>query len=137
MKKIPQIILIEDDPRWLKRIRIVLEATNCKIEAYGKYSEKLLRRLEKKDYDLLVTDLHLGGFERRNEGQVVVEYARKLNNDIPIIVITGYPFEDVLEVINSLVEAKIDDFVAKSNWDPARLLQTVKILLKKSKKKPS
>ncbi len=133
IKQAPKIIIIEDDVKWLKRIRAVLKAQNFKIETYNQYNENLLRRLAKKDYDLLITDLILDSLEHTKKGKNVAEFARQRNKNIPIIVISGYA--DVYDVREAFFNLKIDDFILKGTWDPANFLEAVKNALKNKKKK--
>ncbi len=133
-RKKKKIIIFEDDKLWMERIRSVLKSQNFEMEAYRHYSEKLLSRLAVDDYDLLVTDINLNNSEPSKDGTVVVEYARACKKKLPIVVITGYAFDDVLEVIDHLVEAKIDHFIAKSKYDPAKFLKVVLRLLRRGRK---
>jgi FixJ family two-component response regulator len=131
IRKNPKIIIIEDDPRWLKRMRTVLKAQNFEMEDYNKYNEELLHRLAKKDYDLLITDLILDSLAFTKEGKTVVEFARGLNKNTPIIVISGYA--DVYDVREAFFKLKIDDFILKSTWDPANFLEAVINALNKNR----
>jgi CheY-like chemotaxis protein len=130
-RKVPKIIIIEDDLKWLKRIRNVLKAKNFEVEAYNKYGEELLHILAKKDYDLLITDLILDSLAFTKEGKTVVEFARGLNKNTPIIVISGYA--DVYDVREAFFKLKIDDFILKSTWDPANFLEAVINALNKNR----
>jgi CheY-like chemotaxis protein len=135
IRKNPKIIIIEDDPRWLKRMRTVLKAQNFEMEVYNKYNEELLHRLAKKDYDLLITDLILDSLAFTKEGKIVAEFARGLNKNTPIIVVSGYA--DVYDVRDAFFKLKIDDFVLKSTWDPANFLEAVRNALNKNKNRGS
>jgi len=54
-------------------------------------------RLRIIDYDLLITDLRMPGFD----GLSVIREARRLKTDIPIIIITGHPTEaSAIEAVN-------------------------------------
>jgi len=130
IRKIPKIIIIEDDPKWLERIRTVLKVQNFKTEHYDKYSEELLQRLAKNDYDLIITDLILDSLEFKKEGKILAEFARDLNKDIPIIVISGYA--DVYDIRDAFFKLKIDDFILKSTWEPASFLERIKTALNKA-----
>jgi len=137
-KTIPKIIVFEDDPQWSNRIENVLKAVECESEVYDHYSEELLRRLGISDYNLLITDINLTPSERSKEGTVLVEFVRVCRENIPIIVITGYPYlDDVLDVVDTLVKSRIDYFFAKQNWNPASFLDAVKTALKEGRNKSS
>lgn len=136
-EKKPKIIVVEDDKKWLEKIQNVLKAQKFEIEPHDHYSEELLSRLGINDYDLLITDISLNYSERSKEGTVLVRFTRVCNEDIPIIVITGYPYDDVLDVIDDLVKSRMDHFIVKSNWDPANFLKAVKDSLNKSKNRDS
>lgn len=135
IRKIPKIIIVEDDPKWLERIKAVLKAQNFEIELYNQYSEELLGRLAEKDYDLLITDLILDSLAFTKKGKIVAEFTRRLNKNTPIIVISGYA--DVYDVREAFFNLKSDDFILKSAWDPANFLEAVRNALNKSKNKGS
>ncbi len=135
--KNPKIVIIEDDQKWLSRMQNMLVAQNYDVEAHYNYSDELLSRLSKDDYDLLITDISLDESENSKGGLKLVKSARESNRNIPIIVTTGYKYDDVLVVVDDLVESKIDYFIAKSNWDPKIFLEAVKGVLKQGKNKSS
>ncbi len=129
-----RIIVFEDDKKWLERIQNVLESQKFEIEPYDHYSEELVGRLTRDDYDLLITDIALDNIKSK-EGTILIKFVRACHKTIPILVVTGYSDDDVLDVVDDLVKSRIDYFIAKSNWDPAYFLQAVKNALNKKKKR--
>lgn len=128
IKRIPRIIIIEDEPLWLERIQKVLNVQNFDLELYSQYSEDLLGRLANEEYDLLITDLILDSLAFSKEGEIVAKFARRLNSKTPIIIISGYA--DVSDVREAFYNLKIHDFILKSKWDPTSFLEAVKNALK-------
>lgn len=131
--KAPKLIIFEDDKKWLDRIRDTLKDQGCKIETFSRYNEKLLNRFAKDDYDLLITDISLDSSARSKEGIILAKFVRENRKNLPIIVVTGYAFDDVWDVVDHIVESKIDHLFIKSRWDPAKFLKAVKEALKRKK----
>lgn len=133
-RKTIKVIVVEDEKKWIEKIRVVLKAQKFKVETYQDYSEELIVRLSRNDYDLLITDIDLKKLEYSKDGVVLIKYALETNKNIPVIVVTGYPYNDVLEMMEPLLEAKIKHFIPKSKWDAAKFLKTVKTALRKGTK---
>jgi CheY-like chemotaxis protein len=134
-RKAPKIIIFEDDKKWLDRIHDTLRGQKYKIETYSRYDEKLLSRFAKHDYDLLITDIALDNVKYSKDGIVLAKFVRAFKKNIPIIVVKGYSFDDVWDVVDHIVESKIDHLFIKSKWDPAKFLKAVKDALEKRKAK--
>ena len=134
--KVPKIIIFEDDKNWLERIRDTLSDQGYKIETHIRYDDKLLNRLAKDDYDMLITDIALDNIKYSKEGIVLAKFVRASKKNIPIIVLTGYSFDDVWEVVDHIVESKIDHLFVKSHWHPAKFLKAVEDALKRRKPHP-
>jgi len=135
--KAPKIIIFEDDKQWLVRIRDTLRDQGCKIKTFSHYNEKLLKRFAKNDYDLLITDINLDGTARSKEGIMLAKFVREHHKKLPIIVVTGYSYDDVWDVVDHIVETKIDYLFIKNKWDPTKFLKAVKGALKRRKSRSS
>jgi len=132
-----RIIIFEDERKWLGKIQDALSEQGYKIESYRRYNGKLLSRFAKNDYDLLITDINLEKTERSKEGIMLAKFVREHHKKLPIIVVTGYSYDDVWEVVDHIVESKIDYLFIKNKWDPTKFLKAVKGALKRRKARSS
>ena len=123
----PKIIIIEDDSRWLQRTQTMLDAQHFRTETYDRYSDELLLRLTKDDYDLLIIDLNLDSLESSKQGKNLAQLARESNKNLPIIVISGVG--DMYDVKEAYSDLKIHDFIFKQQWNPTSFLLAVKSAL--------
>lgn len=90
------ILVIDDEPSIRKLIRINLER-----EGYRVYTESNglsgLERVQDTDIHLVLLDLKMPGME----GPEIVTELRKNEQDIPIIIVTGYPDSQMMMKVNS------------------------------------
>ena len=92
----PRVLVVDDEAS----IRDLL----AKTLALGEYEVDLapdgrtaLERLRIIPYDLVITDLKMPGVD----GLAVIREARRLNPEIPVIIITGFPTEaSAIEAVN-------------------------------------
>jgi DNA-binding response OmpR family regulator len=120
---LPEIgVLLVEDERFLDRvvsdalrtIGVPCETVSCEEEA--------VRRLEQRRYDLLILDLRI----LRGSGVAVLQQARALYPDLPVIVVTAYTAaEDVAQALALGVDALL-----YKPFDIDTLLNTVRTLLR-------
>ncbi len=91
----PQRILIaEDEPKYVRILELLLENEEYRLTSVGD-GERAIAELERASFDLVLTDLQMP----RGDGLAVLEKARALDPDLPVVVITAFG------TIGSAVEA--------------------------------
>jgi CheY-like chemotaxis protein len=94
MKK-GKIIVLDDDPVVTLSCKRILGAEGYNITTVAR-GEEALKKIEKEEYDLLITDIRLPDMH----GIEVVREARIIQPNTDVVVITGYPtLEDAKESI--------------------------------------
>jgi CheY-like chemotaxis protein len=120
-------ILIVDDEKHLVTFlqeTLLLEVPGCHVDAA--YSgEEALSRLAQSDYDLILADLKMPGFD----GLDLVKGIRYLNPHVPIILMTGYGSKMVRQ---EAAQLGVNHYVDKP-FDVGELLQTLGQLLAEQK----
>jgi DNA-binding NtrC family response regulator len=121
MKKDISVMVLDDEPIVGERLRPVLEKEGYEVEVFTD-SQEALNRLEKKYFQVLVTDLKMSG----PSGLDVLKFLKDQTKATKAIVITGYA------TIERAREAQVLDaeFVTK----PFKLEQIVKLVDKAAKK---
>jgi hypothetical protein len=99
------ILIIDDEPSVLESLRIFLEDEGYEVhEALeGRTGLELFQSVSP---DVVVTDLRMPGMP----GLDVISEIRKLNQSVPIIVITGY---GTLEFAIEAIRSEVHDFITK------------------------
>ena len=116
-----RILLIEDDSSDQKLIRTALEngLEHVQIEVVDK-RHLIQDALNADRVDIVLSDYELKGFT----GLDVVSDVKNINNDIPIIILTG---EDNDQVAIEILKRGVDDFIIKSlkfiRLLPAKIIQ--------------
>ncbi|OIP86874.1 MAG: hypothetical protein AUK24_10230 [Syntrophaceae bacterium CG2_30_49_12] len=121
MKKDISVMVLDDEPIVGERLQPVLEKEGFQVEVFTD-SQKALKRLEEKNFQILVTDLKMSG----PTGMDVLKYIKDHERDTEAIMITGYA------TIERAREAEILD--AKFVTKPFKLDQIVKLVNKAAKK---
>jgi DNA-binding NtrC family response regulator len=121
MKKNISVMVLDDEPIVGERLRPVLEREGYEVEVFTD-SQEALNRLQKKYFQVLVTDLKMSG----PSGLDVLKFLKDQAMETKAIVITGYA------TIERAREAEVLDaeFVTK----PFKLEQIVKLVDKAAKK---
>ena len=93
MEKRKDVLILDDEPIVGERLRPVLEKAGFNVETYTE-SQKALKRLEEKRFQVVVTDVKMSG----PDGIDVLSFVKKRGLDTQVIVITGYgSIETVLD----------------------------------------
>ena len=121
-----KILFVDDDQTMRNAIRIILnsnelEIANCKEDA--------IRLLKGKNFDLLLTDLHLS---TKSSGLSLVSDARELNEDMYIVVVTGFAS---IETAIEAIKFGADDYISKEFTPDSLRLSIAKFLEAKENKK--
>jgi len=92
----PRILIVDDEEtiRELLLKTLALAEYEVDVAPDGRTAVDRMRLIP---YDLLITDLRMPGVD----GLTVIREARRLNSDIPVIIVTGYSSEaSAIEAIN-------------------------------------
>jgi YesN/AraC family two-component response regulator len=104
MKKY-KLLLIDDDPLVLKGIGSSLKAEGYKVTV-AENGEKALEILEKKVFDVVITDKVMGDVD----GLQILKTVKKSNPETIVIILTGH--EDLQSTIHAL-RLHADDYLLK------------------------
>lgn len=122
MSSQPLILVVDDEERIRRLVRMYLERSGYDVEEAGDGTDALALALTK-TYSLIVLDLMLPGMDGRD----VCEEIRKVS-DVPILMLTAAG--DETERIHGF-ELGADDYVVKP-FSPRELVMRVKALLKRA-----
>ncbi len=105
MEKPLQIVVVDDEPIVRKRLKPALEKSGYEVEVYEDGSG-LLKRLEEKSFDIVVTDVRM----EEVDGIQVLEEVLSQSERTKVIIITGYA---TVEVAREALTKGAFDFIAK------------------------
>ena len=80
-----QVLIIDDDPGMRSTLSDILEAVDYEVKDLGKGREAL-DWLKKNSFDIVIMDIKLPDID----GMKLLEEARQINPEAPVIMITGY-----------------------------------------------
>jgi DNA-binding response OmpR family regulator len=83
--QVREILLVDDDPGFRVTLGALLTQAGYAVATEEAF-EPALQYLSAHQPDLLITDLHLDG----RSGWELVDYARKHQPDLPVVVVTGF-----------------------------------------------
>lgn len=104
----PAILIIEDDPRWYRQFKTILEQIGCSVEVAENH-EKANTLLEKSEYDLVLLDVCLNGSVITLEDQLLWEFLKNEYPDLPVVAVTGWPLG--VEWVWKLAKSDLTNFV--------------------------
>lgn len=85
MAKNKDVLILDDEPIVVERLKPVLEKEGFNVETFTE-SEKALARLKEKRFHVIVTDLKMSG----PDGMEVLSYVKEHFPGTQVIMITGY-----------------------------------------------
>jgi DNA-binding NtrC family response regulator len=112
-----QILVLDDEPIVGKRLRTALEKSGHVVEVFED-SRVALRRLDEKEFDIIVTDVRM----EEVDGIQILEHVLERSARTKVIVITGYA---TVEVAREALAKGAFDFIAKP-FKPDDLRQVIK-----------
>ena len=125
MSKPIEVLVLDDEPIVCERLQAFLEKKGLSVESYIE-SEKALKRLEEKAFDVIVTDLKMKG----PTGMDVLVTVKKNSYKSEVIIITGY---GTFETSRQAEFVGAFDFVAKP-FQMSEVYNLVKKAAKKARK---
>ena len=105
-KKLPSILLVDDEPTILFTYKAILERDGYRVDTAGSFSDGS-RLLQAHGYDAVIVDLNL---ERENLGLDLVRQTRGLAPRPVTIVYTGFPS---IEHLHSALKLQVDYLALK------------------------
>ncbi len=105
MEKPLSIVVVDDEPIVRKRLKPALEKSGYEVEVYDD-GAGLLKRLEEKTFDIVVTDVRM----EEVDGIQVLEEVLARSDRTKVIIITGYA---TVEVAREALAKGAFDFIAK------------------------
>ena len=109
----PSILVVDDELKICQFLEVLLKREGYRVSSVQNASDAL-QRIERETHDLIITDLRMPGMD----GFELVNRAKALREDMPIIMVTGYA------TVKTAVKAMrhgVDDYVTKPfNLDELR-----------------
>jgi len=100
-----QIMIVDDEPIVGKRLKQALTKFGIDVEVFED-SETAFKRLEEKNFDIVVTDVRMDKFD----GIQILERVLERSDHTKVIIITGYA---TIEVAREALAKGAFDFIAK------------------------
>ena len=112
-----QVLILDDEPIVWKRLKPALEKVGYEVEAFTQ-SSNAMRRVQEKDFDIVVTDLKMEGID----GMAFMTEVKQRSPRTEVIVITGFA---TMETAKESFQKGVFDFLAKP-FKRGELLEIVK-----------
>ena len=112
-----QVLILDDEPIVWKRLKPALEKVGYEVEAFTQ-SINAMRRVQEKDFDIVVTDLKMEGID----GMAFMTEVKQRSPRTEVIVITGFA---TMETAKESFQKGVFDFLAKP-FKRGELLEIVK-----------
>jgi len=113
-----KILLLDDEPIVLKRLKPSLEKAGYEVEAFSRSSEASHRIMEK-EFDIVITDLKMEGLD----GMEFLTQVKSRSPSTEVIVITGFA---TMETAKESFKKGVFDFLAK----PFKLAEIQEVVAK-------
>jgi DNA-binding NtrC family response regulator len=117
-KRKTTILVLDDEPIVLKRLRPALEKAGYEVEVFSRSSEARARILDK-NFDIVITDLKMQGLD----GMQFLTMVKQGSPKTEVIVITGFA---TMETAKESFQKGVFDFLAK----PFKLTEIQEIVKK-------
>jgi DNA-binding NtrC family response regulator len=112
-----QVLILDDEPIVWKRLKPAMEKAGYEVEAFSQ-SSHAMRRVQEKEFDIVVTDLKMEGID----GMAFMTEVKKRSPRTEVIVITGFA---TMETAKESFQKGVFDFLAKP-FKRGELLEIVK-----------
>lgn len=105
MEKPTRIMVIDDEPIVVKRLKPALEKSGHEVEVFINGAEAI-KRFDEADFDIVVTDVRMDEVD----GIDILNYATSKSSRTKVIIITGYA---TIEMAREALAKGAFDFIAK------------------------
>lgn len=105
MDKSLEVLILDDEPIVGKRLKPALAKIGCEVEAYED-PHQAWERLEKKEFDIVVTDIRMEDID----GMQILEHVLEKYPRTKVIMITGYA---MMNLAREAMEKGAFDFISK------------------------
>ena len=105
MKQCLNVLILDDEFIVCKRLKADLEKDGYLVEAFTSSAE-VLKRIEQKDFDIIITDLKMEGAD----GEHILKRAKEKSPTVEVIIITGYA---TIKYAQRCIEKGAFDLIAK------------------------
>ena len=99
------VLVLDDEPIVIKSLKMALSKIGCAVEIFQD-PELALRRLEEKNFDIVVTDVVMGDID----GIQVLEHVMERSPDTKVIIMTAFA---MMEMARKAMDRGAFDFIAK------------------------
>jgi len=120
-----KILVVDDEASVRDLLSDLLKKEDCKISVCGT-GEEALDLLKKESFDVVLLDIKLPGIS----GLEVLKNIRDTNKDLPVIMITGFGYNE--DLIHKSKEFGCSGYIGK-NIPVAQIISTFKQFVKKAK----
>jgi CheY-like chemotaxis protein len=120
-RKEKRVLLVEDEPSYRTSLMSVLRRAGiqCTFSVDG---DNALKRLAQEKFDLMIVDYLIPG----PNGVEIVKWARKHSIDIPALLVTNYPSDELNEHAKLLGNTKV---LPKPSYNMASIQKLIEDLL--------
>ncbi len=112
------LLLVEDDADFRNSLASRLSKKNCNVRPVES-AEEALKELESDQFDVIVSDIMMGGMD----GLTFLTRVKKINEDLPVILLTGYAN---LDTARKAVSLNAYDYLIKPLENISDLVSPVK-----------
>jgi DNA-binding NtrC family response regulator len=102
-----RVLVVDDEPGARELLAEVLSISGFRCEAVGN-AEEAVRQLRQGGIDLVFTDMQMPG----QSGLDLIEEIRRIDDSIPVILITGYP--SVNTAVDAMKRGAVDFLPSRS-----------------------
>ena len=119
--RMPQILVVDDEPEMRNILREVIQAYKC-VPVEASKATEAMTHMEKYRIDLILLDIHMQGAS----GVDLLKVMRRRHLKIPTIVISGFVTE---ELAAELAKFGVAGIVAKP-FTPTRIMEEISKIIK-------
>jgi DNA-binding NtrC family response regulator len=122
----PKVLIVEDQPAVAKALRLLFDVNDIEAETASS-ADGALRAVSRGGVDVVLQDMNFSpGATNGEEGIALFRRLRQADPQLPVVLLTAWTS---LETAVQLVKEGATDYLAKP-WDDARLVSTVRDLLR-------
>ena len=112
-------LIIEDEPRWQKRLSLLLEKEGCIVDVaatYAEASQKILSKMQSEPYHVVTMDLRLNDETENQDGFELLESLHYFERPLPSIVVSAYGTPE--QISRAYRDLDVRDYIFKGSFEP-------------------